>query len=70
MGYTLLHFLKQETALTRKDISLAHVHCREKPERERQRERNTAYPPLNTFMKSGQRPCNNVWDVSDSLIGI
>lgn len=45
MGCTLLHFLKQETALTRKDISLAHVHCREKPERETERE-NYSTPSL------------------------
>lgn len=34
---TLLHFLKQETALTKTDISLAHVHCKAKSEKETER---------------------------------
>lgn len=67
---TLLHFLKQETSLTETDMSLAHVHCSAKSEREEQKERNTACPPLHTFMKSGQRPCDNIWDVFDSIIRI
>lgn len=67
---TLLHFLKQEAALTERDTSLAHVHCTAMSERERKGESNTAFPPLNTFKKVGRYPFATVFrDAFDSYIG-